>query len=136
MFVIPDMRPYDRNTVTVRDADLPLDASVGSLKIDASPYYRSGILIPFPVRRLRAGVLYLVLDDGTPMPSGAVVRLEGQSEEFPVALRGEVYLNGFGAKNRLVATWKDQSCAIDVPYPQTEDPLPDLGQFVCKGVRP
>ena len=136
-FVIPDMRPYDRNIVAIRDTDLPLDATVGSLKMDASPYFRSGILIQFPVRRVRAGVLYLTFDDGMPLNSGALARLEGGAEEFPVALRGELYMNGFAAgRNRVIAEWKGQKCTIELPYPETADPLPDLGTFVCKGVQP
>lgn len=135
-FVIPELRAYDRNTIGVRDIDLPMDAEVASLKLDAAPYFRSGILIRFPVRRLKAGVLYLTLEDGSPLPSGAVAHIEGQTDEFPVALNGELYVNGFGEKSRILATWKGQTCAIDVVYPRTVDPLPDLGRFVCRGVRP
>jgi len=135
-FVVPDLRAYDRNAISVRDTDLPMDATVGALKLDATPYFRSGIVIRFPIRHLRAGVVYLELEDGSPLPSGAVVRLEGQDEEFPVALGGEAYVNGFGTRDRLVAQWKGQTCAIDLVYPQGNDPLPDLGKHVCKGVRP
>jgi len=135
-FVIPELRAYDRNAIGVRESDLPLDASVGSLKLDASPYFRSGIVIRFPVRRLRGGVLYLTLENGEAMPAGAIAHIQGQAEEFPVALGGELYANGFGDKDRVLVTWKEQTCAVDVVYPRTEDPLPDLGRFVCRGVRP
>jgi outer membrane usher protein len=135
-FVIPELRPYDRNQIAVRETDLPLDATVGALKIDASPYFRSGLLVEFPVRRVRAGVLYLQLESGFSLPSGALVHIEGQSETFPVALHGEVYLTGFTDRNRLVATWKGASCTIEVVYPETTDPLPDLGRHICRGVKP
>lgn len=135
-FVIPELRAYDRNPIAVRDTDLPMDAVIETLKLDASPYFRSGIVIDFPVRRLRAGVLRIELDNGQPIPSGAVAQLEGQGEEFPVATGGEAYVNGFASRNRLVVQWKGQRCSIDIVYPDTRDPLPDLGAHRCQGVEP
>ncbi|MGZ8144588.1 MAG: hypothetical protein ACXW0L_08160 [Methylosarcina sp.] len=38
--------------------------------------------------------------------------------------------------NRLRVLWHEQSCEIEVSYPETEDPLPDLGTFTCHGVSP
>ncbi|HUX23605.1 MAG TPA: fimbria/pilus outer membrane usher protein, partial [Burkholderiales bacterium] len=135
--VLPRMRAYDKNVVSVDQDDLPLDAAIGSLKLVATPYYRSGVLIDFPVKRERGGTLHVVLEDGSDLPSGALSQIVGKDEEFPVALHGEAYLTGFEAKNRIRFTWKGQNCTIDVPYPvNTKDALPDLGKFVCKGVHP
>ena len=134
--VLPRLRPYDRNQVTIDQRDLPLDARVESLKLQAVPYYRSGVLIDFPVHRVRAATLHIMLEDGSALPSGAVVRVAGATEEFPVALKGEVYLEGLADKNRLIATWHGQSCTLDVAYPRTDDPLPDLGTRICAGVKP
>jgi len=134
--VLPRMRPYDRNPVSIDQSDLPFDANIGALKLEATPYYRSGVLIDFPVTRVRAATLHIVLDDGTDLPSGALARFDGKDHEFPTALGGEAYLEGFEAQNQLIVTWKNQSCTIDVPYPRTTDPLPDLGRFTCHGVKP
>ena len=134
--MLPRLRPYDKNPVSIDQNDLPLDAIIGSARLTAVPYFRSGVLLDFPVRRVRGATLRLILDDGSDLPAGALARLEGQQEEFPVALRGEAYLNGFESMNRVVVTWKEQRCVVDVPYPDTTDPLPNLGTFVCKGVKP
>ena len=135
--VLPRMRAYDKNIVSVDQNDLPLDAAIGSLKLVATPYFRSGVLIDFPVKRERGGTLRVILDDGSDLPSGALSKIEGKDEEFPVALRGEAYLTGFEATNRIRFTWKGQVCTIDVPYPvTTTESLPNLGTFVCKGVQP
>jgi outer membrane usher protein len=134
--VLPRMRAYDRNQVSLDQNDLPFDAALGSLRLDAVPYFRSGVLLDFPVKRVRAGTLHIVLEDGSPLPSGALARIDGKNEEFPVALRGEAYLEGFETSNRLLFTWRGQKCMIDVPYPRSDDLLPELGTFVCKGVKP
>lgn len=135
-FVLPELRAYDRNPIGVRQGDLPFEATVASLRIDAAPYYRSGVFIEFPVKHVRAATVHVVLEDGSPMPSGALVKVTGQSEIFPTALQGEVYLSDLSDQNRLEVTWRGQRCFLDVPFPPGSDPLPELGTFVCKGVKP
>jgi len=134
--VLPRLRPYDRNQITVDQRDLPLDAVLGSLRLDAVPYYRSGVMLEFPIKRVRAATMKIELDGGQPIPSGAIAHVEGKQEEFPVALRGELYIEGLENKTRISVQWKGQACTLDVVYPKTDDPLPDLGTFVCKGVQP
>ena len=134
--VVPRLRPYDRNQISLDARDLPLDAVLGSLKLDAVPYYRSGVLLDFPIKRVRAATMTIALEDGQSIPSGAVARVEGKQDEFPVALRGELYIEGLENRNRIIVEWKGRACTLDVVYPKTDDPLPDLGTFVCKGVQP
>jgi outer membrane usher protein len=134
--LIPQLRAYDRNPIRIEQADIPLDVQIDNLALEAVPYFRSGYALNFPVRRSRGAVLSLVLADGKPMPAGAVVQVTGQDEEFPVALKGEVYATGLQTNNRLRAVWHGQSCEFAVTYPDTEDPLPNLGKFNCLGVNP
>jgi len=134
--VIPRLRPYDRNQISLDSRDLPLDAVLGSLKLDAVPYYRSGVLLDFPIKRVRAATMTIALEDGQSIPSGAVAHVDGKSNEFPVALRGELYIEGLENRNHVIVEWKGRSCTLDIVYPKTDDPLPDLGTFVCKGVQP
>jgi outer membrane usher protein len=132
--ILPRLRAYDANPVSIELRDLPLDAKIEGTKLVAVPYFRSGVLFDFPVRRERGAVLRLELEDGAPLPAGALVRVVATSETFPVANRGEAYVAGLGRTNVLRAEWRGQSCEIEVRYPETRDPLPDLGVFVCRGV--
>lgn len=132
--LLPRLRAYEKNPISIEQMDLPFDAKVGTLSIDAVPYYRSGMVVQFPVTHAHDALLTIDLEDGTPLPAGAEVRLSNQAEAFPVGRDGEVYLTGLVAQNRLRASWRDQSCDIAVSYPASSDPLPRLGTFVCKGV--
>jgi outer membrane usher protein len=69
------------------------------------------------------------------MPSGAVVRIAGRDQEFPVAERGEVYVTGLAGTNKLRASWRDQSCELEVDVKEGLPPLPTLGPFICTGVK-
>ena len=132
--LLPRLRPYDINPISIAQSDLPMDAQVDRLKIEAVPYYRSGVLLQFPVRRSRGAIFRIVLDDGEGMPSGSTVQLAGQDEVFPVALDGAAYVTGLQPRNSVRATWNNRSCEFEVLAPPSADPLPDLGSFICHGV--
>lgn len=130
--LISRLRPYEVNSVRIESADLPMDATIGTLQLDAIPYLRSGLRLAFPVQRSRGAVFNIVLENGEPMPAGAVVTIAGSSEEFPVGLGGEVYVTGLDASNQLVALWGQQRCNLQVSFPESDDPLPHLGAFACR----
>jgi outer membrane usher protein len=83
------------------------------------------------VRRSRGATLTIVLPDGTPMPAGALVEIEGGERAFPVAEGGATYLTGLAPDNRIVVRRGGDACGFTLAYPDTRDPLPDLGRFVC-----
>jgi outer membrane usher protein len=134
--LIPRLRPYQRNPIRIEQADLPFDAQFNNLEMDAVPYFRSGYELNFAIKRSRSAVFTLLLSDGKPLPSGALVQTIGQEQAFPVALRGEVFMTDLQNDNHLRATWRGQSCDFVVAFPDTQEPLPNLGTFTCLGVSP
>lgn len=134
--LLPRLRPYQKNPIRIEQADLPMDAQIDAIGLDAIPYDRSGIVLPFPIRRSRGGTLTILLDDGQPLPAGAQVQVAGQLQASPVGLRGQVYLTGLAAHNALLVTWGEQHCQFDAAFPASDDALPDLGSFLCTGVVP
>jgi outer membrane usher protein len=138
--LLPGLRPYQKNTVRIEQADLPLDAQIDTVRLDAVPSLRSGLLLKFPVKRSRGALLTVVLENGEPLPAGAQAQIIGdnveQNEVFPAGLRGEVYLTGLAVSNRLRVTWREQSCEFVLPFPESTDPLPHLGTYICTGVKP
>ena len=124
----------------IEQSDIPLDAQIDTLQLEAVPYFRSGLVLKFPVKRSRGALLTVVLKNGEPLPAGAQVQIIGdnilENELFPTGMRGEVYLTGLEADNQLRAIWKEQSCEFAMPFPETTDPLPHLGTYICVGVEP
>lgn len=134
--LVPSLRAYEKNRISIRQDALPLDARVDALKVAVTPRRRSGSLVEFPVHRERGALIRIVLEDGTPMPAGAVVRLEGGEKRFPVARRGEAYVTGLETENRLLASWKGRECELRFTLPPDAGPLPVVGPLVCRGVSP
>lgn len=134
--LVPIMRPYQNNPISLDASNLPLSSQVNSLQQNAVPRFNSGVVVKFPITSTRGATLTINLQDGKPLPPGAIVQIEGQQQSFPVGFDGEVYLTGLAAHNMLRASWDHQTCEISVTLPETKDPLPDLGTYVCKGVNP
>ena len=134
--ILPRLRAYERNQIRIDARDLPLNAQVDSLRVEAVPYFRSGVLAAFPVRRANGALFRVLLENGQPLPAGATVTLGEGKTEFPVANEGEVYVTDLAPQNRVIARWKHQACEFDLAFGQTEDPLPDLGAYTCKGITP
>jgi outer membrane usher protein len=128
--LIPRLRPYERNQIRVEQSDLPLDAKIKSLDMDVYPYYRSGVMLNFPVTSTREAFFSLVWEDGSPLPIGAIVTNE-KNEHFPVGMRGEVFLTDLEKVNYLKATWKDQSCKFTVNVSDSNTLISEPSEIVC-----
>jgi outer membrane usher protein len=134
--LLPRLRPYQDNPIRIEQADLPLDAEIRGLSLDAVPYYHSGLLLKFPVMRSHGAVLTIKLPDGGFLPEGAGVRIEGNPTVFPVGTGGEVYLTGLQPLNHLHVMWQGRSCDITLPFRESSIPLPQLGPVTCGGITP
>jgi outer membrane usher protein len=135
--LVPRLRAYDRNHLSIEQLDLPLDAEVGGLAMDVAPYYRAGVVANFPVKRVRSVTLQLLQEDGSAVPSDAEITLIGTDRVFPVGFNGTAFLSGLAAaQNRLQARWDSRACDFTIELPAKEaDPQPDLGTVTCKEVR-
>jgi outer membrane usher protein len=130
--ILPGLRAYENNQIRIEQADLPLDVLVESLHMKAVPAFRSGMLLDFPVERSRGALLTVLLENGEPLPSLAVVTLEGQTESFATGMRGEVYIPHLADQNRFHARFPGGTCEFDAAYTPSSDPLPRLGPFECR----
>jgi outer membrane usher protein len=134
--LVPGLRAYQNNSIGIEQADLPLDAVVETLQAQATPYFRSGAIVRFPVEHPKGALLSVRLENGEPLPPGAMVRLVTQQTEFPSGMNGQVYVTGLTDRNELRAEWGGRSCSFNVLYSASADPLPRLGPFTCANIIP
>ena len=136
--LLTGLYPYQKNSVRIEQSDLPFEAQIDLVQLDAVPYFRSGLMLKFPVKRTRGALLTVVHENGEPVLAGALAHIIGdndlENELFPIGLRGELYLSGLEMNNRLRVNLKEQSCEFALPFPVSTDPLPHLGTFICAGV--
>jgi outer membrane usher protein len=134
--LLPRLMPFQRNSVRLDPSELPISAELDSIELEAVPALRGGVKIAFPVRSGRGALIRIELDDGEPAPSGAEVELIGDKKEFFVARRGETFVTGLQATNRLRLKWNGASCTFDVTLPpgNLED-IARVGPIRCNGVK-
>lgn len=130
--VVPRLRPFDRNALRIELADLPWDAEVTGEERSVRPYDRHGVSVDFAVKPARAAIVRILLEDGTPLPPGAIVRVGDEMAEFVSAPGGEVYMTGLEPENTAVASWSTGECELAFRYSQTGDPQPRLGDVQCR----
>jgi outer membrane usher protein len=130
--LVPGLRAYQDNMIGIEQADIPLDRTVNTVQSLAVPYFRSGVLVNFPIEHPSGALLTVQLDSGPRLPPGAVVKVSGVDEEFPTGLNGEVYVTGLKQHNDIQAEWPGGVCRFDMSYEPSDDPLPRLGPFVCR----
>jgi outer membrane usher protein len=133
---LSNLRPFQRNLISIEPNDLPIAAEIAQMKLDATPVFKSGVVVRFPVRLARGALLRLVDASGMPIPSGALVQLAHvRDAAFPVADDGMVYLTDLQQVNQLRVTHAGRQCAITVNLPKNllpDDPQPQLGNYTCK----
>jgi len=105
--------------------------------MQAVPYYRSAAIVSFPITHPRGALLSVRLENGAPLPAGAIVRLgSSHDNDFPSGMNGEVYVTGLADQNELRAEWTGGSCHFTMAYTTTADPLPRMGPYICRSVEP
>lgn len=133
--LIPRLAPYAPNPIRIDATELPLSAEIDSIEQTVVPSWRSGVKVVFPVRTGRGALIRIVFDDGEAAPAGAVVHIEGDPQEFYVARRGEAFVTGLQAENRLHLTWKARQCQFLVALPaESPDEIVRLSPLACKGI--
>jgi outer membrane usher protein len=133
--LIPQLVPYQSNSVRLDPADLPVSAEIGSIEQIAVPARRSVVKVIFPVRRGRSALLKIQLDDGGAAPAGAIVQIEGDPQEFYTARRGEAFVTGLQSTNRVRLTWKGKQCTFEVVLPpESSTEIARVGSLPCRGM--
>jgi outer membrane usher protein len=128
--LVPNLRSYDVNRISIDPRQLPLDVSLTDPQMQIVPSYHSGIPVRFEVKRVRAGVFNLQRADGSPVPSGAVVKFQG--DEFPVGLDGLTYITDYDHGSTGEAQWPDGHCRFRLPPPPSKALQPELGKILCR----
>ena len=110
MLLIPTLRSYQKNKLTIDPSNLPVDAEIENAREVVAPADRSGVLVNFKVRSdTTSALITFVRSDGSFVPAGSVGRLEGGGE-FVVGYDGEAFVNDLGAtKSGEDQNWRDRA---------------------------
>lgn len=130
--VVPGLRPYEANRLSIDPGDLPIGVAIAGHEYSVKPYPRGAVRVKFSVDGQGGAVVHLVLDSGEFVPAGARVRV-GEERDVTVANDGAIYLSDVSGDVTLEANWPTHRCTASVRIPDNTD-LPDLGKVSCRQV--
>ncbi len=129
--ILPRVPAYTPINIAIDPTTVPMDATIGQIVQRAVLLDRTGVVIAFESRRERNALIRLTLPDGAPVPAGAVARVPGRTETFPVAMGGEVYITDLADRQDIDITWHGTSCRVAIALDKNSAPVADLGPFIC-----
>jgi outer membrane usher protein len=135
--VVPNLRAYQQNRISIDPVTLPLEASVSEIEQIVVPRKQGGVLIDFKVRRMRSAILTIVQADGTLLPPWTAVEVTGMENAFVSGNRGEVFVELPEPKgNRVTARPEGgPACVLLVDQPDPASTVPFLGPLRCAASR-
>ncbi len=130
--LVPSLLSYQNNRLAVDTAALPPDIDVGQTSAIVRPPDRSGIVVNFQVRKVRAALLKLQDANGKFIPLGSVAKVAGALDQ-PVGYDGEAYVLGLKASNRVrVELPNGSSCMVQFAYKPVPGDIPVIGPLICR----
>ena len=134
--LLPRLLPYQENRIRIDARELPMDTEIDTLEQIAVPYFRSGVSVRFPVRQGNGALLILTDESGEPVPEGAKVIIQGKTDTFFAARRGEVYVTGLTDGDFVNVSWQQRACVAQTMIGPNAGPVPRIGPLKCMAVQP
>ncbi|RRA49551.1 fimbria/pilus outer membrane usher protein [Acidipila sp. EB88] len=135
--LVPDMRAFDLNHLSIDPSDIPVDASVDTINQDVRPQDHSGVVVHFRVQESHGGLLRVVDEQGAPIEAGSEARLLETGTTVPVGFDGEAYLVNLNFLNHVEVTRVDgRHCFVSFNYLPISGVIPRIGPRLCRAGLP
>lgn len=136
--LVARLNAWQDNRLGIDPLDLPADARIQRVDAVVAPSDRSGVLVRFPVKYVKAATLLLVDEAGKPLPVGGRVDTGDGGEPAMVGFDGIVYLDRLKAGDTTlhVQPAKGAPCSVTFTYPDKAVELPQLGPLTCRKETP
>ena len=134
MALIPYLRAYQNNSISIDARNLAADADVPRTKATVVPSDRGAALVKFGITQdARNAVVVIKGVDGATIPVGSRVRIADSEAEAVVGYGGEVYLTGLKERNSLLVERAGaQSCRADFEYRPSPGTRVAIDGVVCR----
>lgn len=106
--LVTNLRPYDRNLITISTDDLPLDRAPETTAQEVTPAEGAGVVVRFSDARERITETRVSFADGAMPPRGSVLVRVRDGERFPIGSEGRIVLQG--ARNGDVLALNSTTC--------------------------
>jgi outer membrane usher protein len=131
--LVRGLRAYEPNQMAIDVTDLPADAAFADTRRSVSPANRSGVVVRFPVHVGDAATILLHRPDGSAVPPGATLALDGaEPKPLPVGYDGVAYATGLKPNNTGTVTLPDGGqCRTAFAFTPVAGKIPQIGPVIC-----
>ena len=129
--IIPDLRAYEENRISLAPSDLPLEARMPDDTLIVVPSFRGAASARFAVQRDRPATILVTLPNGDPAEAGANVRISTGEIAF-VGYGGEIFVRELNLDMSLEVETSAGPCRVTLPTILPDEPLPRIGPLSCK----
>jgi outer membrane usher protein len=134
MILVPSLRSFDRNKISIDPIDLPVDAEIETTRTIIAPADRAGVLVDFGVRIATSSALVVFTGaEGGFLPVGSTGRSE-TGEEFIVGYDGQGFLRDLGARNAVTIETPQGRCRATFAYAPRGGEQVVISPVVCRPV--
>lgn len=135
--LLPDLRSYEPNKVTIDPTNLPVNATVSGTKETTVPADRSGTVVKFDVDTTPQAALVTLRDEeGSFVETGSTGHLAGGSGSFVVGYDGQAYITGLGPQNTVVIDQPSRGqCQASFSFQPQEGEQVAIPNAVCQATQ-
>jgi outer membrane usher protein len=132
--ILPRLRAYQENNISIDPKDLPIDAVVNDTRTVVIPADRSGIVVRFDVNAdANAALVTFSQPDGKPVEVGASGTAKAGADPFVVGYDGQTLVENLKASNLITITLLDGStCVATFPYKPQPGKQVSISDAICK----
>ncbi|MBY0611110.1 MAG: fimbria/pilus outer membrane usher protein [Beijerinckiaceae bacterium] len=135
VLLVPTLRSYQKNRVSIDPAALPVDLELERVKDFAVPADRAGVSVDFQVRSLAdAALVPFMLADGRAAPAGAA-GMSSTGETFIIGYDGEAFLRRLSGANSVTIDLPDGSCRAEFAFEAKPGAQVRLPPQICRTAR-
>jgi outer membrane usher protein len=129
MLLLPSLRSYQANKISIDPANLPVDAEIATTREVVAPADRAGVLVKFDIRReMTSALVTFVLNDGSFVPAGASGRMADE-REFVVGYDGQAFIRNLASVNEVEIEYVGGKCRASFafqPQPGSQVQIPGV----------
>lgn len=132
MLLVPSLRSYQKNTISVDPANIPVDREIETTREVVAPRDRAGVLVEFKVHDdSHAALVAFVRADASAVPVAASGKVDG-GEDFVVGYDGEAFIKGLAGTNSVTITFADTSCRASFDFTPQPGQQTRIGPITCR----
>jgi len=132
MVLVPTLRSYQKNRISIDPTNLPADAELGATERTVTPGDRAGALVAFKVDTdTNAALLIFTRPDGSFVPAGSAGRIAG-GDAFVVGYDGQAFLKDLAPANRVTIDLGAGTCAAAFDFTPRRGEQVRIGPVACR----